>query len=279
MNTDETWIFLRGGWGELRMGDEDGAVDNSIIGGQTIAAGTGGIDGSSFVVAGIAGEGVFPTETDDSTKIRYYTPSLGGFSFGISFTPTVETVGSGSNNGDFIANKSGPLAMEAENVTEGAVVWDGDLGGVGLKASIVGQYGRLKNGAEASIADGGFGGKDWYSGVGGVALDLFGFKLAGSVGTDKVGDLEHQFATAGIGAALGPVNTSITAAYIWDSNNDFSDANGYDKPYNIVASADIALAPGLVLAGDIAYFDLDQSSGSTTGDKGYAAVGRFAVTF
>ena len=54
LNTDETWIFLRGGWGELRMGDEDGAVDNSIIGGQTIAAGTGGIDGSSFVVAGIA---------------------------------------------------------------------------------------------------------------------------------------------------------------------------------------------------------------------------------
>ena len=90
LNTDETWIFLRGGWGELRMGDEDGAVDNSIIGGQTIAAGTGGIDGSSFVVAGIAGEGVFPTETDDPTKIRYYTPSFGGFSLGISFTPTVE---------------------------------------------------------------------------------------------------------------------------------------------------------------------------------------------
>jgi predicted porin len=279
LNTDETWIFLRGGWGELRMGDEDGAVDNSIIGGQTIAAGTGGIDGSSFVVAGIAGEGVFPTETDDSTKIRYYTPSFGGFSLGVSFTPTVETVGSGSNNGDFIANKSGPLAMEAENVTEGALVWDGDLGGVGIKASIVGQYGRLKNGAEASIADGGFGGKDWYSGVGGVALDLWGFKLAGSVGTDHVGDIEHQFATAGIGYGFGPVNTSITGAYIWDSNNDFSDAVGYDKPYNIVFSADYALAPGLVIAGDVAYFDLDQNSTSVTGDKGYAAVGRFAVTF
>ena len=45
-NTDETWMFLRGGWGELRMGDEDGVVDNSVVGGQTIAAGTGGIDGS-----------------------------------------------------------------------------------------------------------------------------------------------------------------------------------------------------------------------------------------
>ena len=108
-NTDESWVFLRGGWGELRMGDEDGVVDNSIIGGQTIAAGTGGIDGSSFVVAGISGEGVFPTETDDSTKIRYYTPSFGGFSLGVSFTPTVEDVGSGANNGQFIARKSGAV--------------------------------------------------------------------------------------------------------------------------------------------------------------------------
>ena len=90
------------------MGDEDGAVDNSIIGGQTIAAGTGGIDGSSFVVAGIAGEGVFPTETDDSTKIRYYTPSLGGFSLGISFTPTVETVGSGPTTATSSRTRAAP---------------------------------------------------------------------------------------------------------------------------------------------------------------------------
>ena len=50
-------MFLRGGWGEIRLGDEDGVVDNSIVGGQTIAAGTGGIDGSDCVIAGIAGEG------------------------------------------------------------------------------------------------------------------------------------------------------------------------------------------------------------------------------
>ena len=280
-NTDETWIFLRGGWGELRMGDQDGVVENSIIGGQTIAAGTGGIDGSSFVVAGIAGEGVFPTLTDDATKIRYYTPSFGGFSLGISFTPTQTEVDSGDGNGDFIANKGGDAAMQAENVVEGGLVYDDELGGIGLQASVVGQYGSLKNGARASIADGGSGGKDWWSAVGGVALDLDGFKLAGGVGTDHVGDFDHQFATAGIGYGFGPLNTSITAAYIFDSNNDFSDANGYDKPYNIVASADYALAPGLVLAGDVAYFNLDTNGNYTggTGDKGWAAVGRFAVAF
>ena len=278
-NTDETWMFLRGGWGELRMGDEDGVVDNSIIGGQTIAAGTGGIDGSTFVVANIAGEGVFPTETGDQTKIRYYTPSFGGFSVGVSYTPTSQVVDGSGFNGDFIANKGGPNAMEGENTFEGALVYDGDLGGVGIKASVVGLYGQLKNGADAPIAAGGLGDDHYWNVTGGAALDLYGFKLAGSVGTNHLGNLEHQFATAGIGAALGPVNTSITGAYIWDSNNDFSTANGYDKPYNIVFSADYALAPGLVLAGDVAYFNIDTNSASATGDGGWAAVGRFAVAF
>ena len=58
INTDETWLFLKGGWGELRMGDQDGVVENSIVGGQTIAAGTGGIDGSDFVILQVAGAGL-----------------------------------------------------------------------------------------------------------------------------------------------------------------------------------------------------------------------------
>ena len=276
LNTDETWIFLRGGWGELRMGDEDGAVDNSIIGGQTIAAGTGGIDGSSFVVAGIAGEGVFPTETDDQTKIRYYTPSFGGFSLGVSYTPTSEQINSGTDNGDFIANKSGELAMDGENTLEGALVYDADLGELGIKASVVGLYGALKNTAEDDFGD-----DNYWNLTGGAALDMFGFRLAGSIGTDTLGNQDEQFATAGIGYGFGPVNTSITAAYIFDSNNNFAEVNGYDKPYNVVFSADYALAPGLVLAGDVACFDLDTNDSYTggTGDKGWAAVGRFAVAF
>ncbi len=29
-NTDETWIYFTGGWGELRLGDDDGATDSSV---------------------------------------------------------------------------------------------------------------------------------------------------------------------------------------------------------------------------------------------------------
>ena len=158
-NTDETWVFLKGGWGEVRMGDQDGVVENSIVGGQTIAVGTGGIDGSDFVILPVVGEAVFPTRTEDATKIRYYTPSFGGFSLGVSYTPTQSNLDSGANNGQFIARKNGVNAMQAENIVEGGLIYDGDVVGIGLETSLVGQYGKLKNSGEAD-----FGGSDWYSG-------------------------------------------------------------------------------------------------------------------
>ena len=82
-NTDETWVFMRGGWGEVRFGDEDGVADNSSVGAQTIAAGTGGIDGS--IVDTIGTPMVFLTNSNDATKVRYYTPSFGGLSLGVSY--------------------------------------------------------------------------------------------------------------------------------------------------------------------------------------------------
>ena len=73
----------------------------------------------------------------------------------------------------------------------------------------------------------------------GASLDLFGFKLAGSYGYDKVGELKNQFVTAGIGYGFGPVNTSITYGQIIDTNSDFDEANGIgDSAYNVVFSAD-----------------------------------------
>ena len=110
---------------------------------------------------------------------------------------------------------------------------------------MVGLYGELKNDAEDGF------GATTGGGVGRCQRRLFGFKLGGSVGTDDVGDAERNFFTAGIGYGLGPLNTSITYGTIFDTNTDFDEAQGCDKPYNLVFSADYALAPGLVLAGDV----------------------------
>ncbi|MFO1087662.1 MAG: porin [Reyranellaceae bacterium] len=276
-NTDETWLFIRGGWGEMRMGDQDGIVENSIVGGQTLASGTGGIDGSDFVILTVAGGAVYPTLTDDATKISYYTPSFSGFSLGVSFTPTQSVVDSDELNGDFIADKNGDAAMEGENVAEAGLIYDGELGeDIQLTSSLVGLYGKLRNGGEEAFGD-----DTWWSATYGAVLDISGIQLGGSVGTDHLGDWNHQFMTAGIGYEFGPVSTSLTYAWIWDSNDDFSEANGYDKPRELVLSAGYALAPGLSLQGDIAAFDNDtnDSYDGGTGDTGWAGVGRFEVAF
>jgi predicted porin len=275
LNTDESWLFLRGGWGEIRMGDEDGVVDNSTVGGNTIAAGTGGIDGSDAVIAAVPV--VFLFNSNDATKIRYYTPSFGGFSLGVSYTPTQEDLNSGGNNGQFFANKDGVLAMDAQNIVEGAAVYDGEFGGIGVLASVVGLYGELKNDAETTFDD-----DKWWGVQTGANIDLFGFKLGGAVGHDEVGGTKREFFNAGIAYGFGPVNTSITYGQIFSTNSDFDEATGLgDQGYNLVLSADYAIAPGLVLAGDVSKFDNDTAGtvDTGTGDKGYAAVASVRLAF
>ena len=57
---------------------------------------------------------------------------------------------------------------------------------------------------------------------------------------------------------------------------------GFDRElpwWGLVFSADYALAPGLVLAGDVSWFDNDATEDTDTGDKGWAAVGSFRLAF
>jgi outer membrane protein OmpU len=271
-NTDETWIYLRGGWGEVRLGDEDGVVDNSTVGANTIAAGTGGIDGSDAVISAVPV--VFLSNSNDATKARYYTPSFGGFSLGVSYTPTQSDFNSGNNNGQDFAQKNSP-GMDAKNIVEGAAVYDGEFGGVGILASVVGLYGELKNEAEDTFGD-----DQWWGVQAGANIDLFGFKLGGAVGRDEPGDTSRDFFNVGIAYGFGPVNTSIGYGQIFNTNSDFDEATGLgDEGYNLVFSADVAIAPGLVLAGDVSKFDNDSTGDTGTGDKGWTAVGSVRLAF
>ena len=269
-NTDETWLFLKGGWGEVRLGDEDGVADDSSVGGQTIAAGTGGIDGD--VVDEIAVGVVNLTGTDEATKIRYYTPSFGGFSVGVDYTPTQEEVDSGDLNGQFFARKDGPDAMQAENVFEGGLIYEGELAdGVDLLASVVGVYGTLTNRGEEEFADDEdeFGDKDWWGWQAGTSIDVYGFRFGGSFADEKVGEFEKTFYTLGIGYGdEDQFNTSVTYGQVIDSTG-----TPFDKPFNLVFSADYALMPGLLLVGDVGVFDNDGTDPDYPGgDKGWQAV-------
>jgi Gram-negative porin len=270
LNTDTSWIFVSGVWGEVRLGDEDGVADNSSVGAQTIAAGTGGIDGD--VVDEIAVGVVYLTHTDTATKIRYYTPSFAGFSVGVDYTPTLEEVDSGDLNGQFFARKDGLFAMQAKNVFEGGLIYEDELAAdVDLLASVVGVSGTLTNRGEEELADDedDFGDKNWWGWQAGVSADVYGFRFAGSFADEEVGELERTFYTLGIGYGdEDTFNTSVTYGQVIDSTG-----TPFDKPYNLVFSADYALMPGLLLIGDVGLFDNDGTEpGYQGGDKGWQAV-------
>lgn len=233
LNTDETWLFISGGFGEFRFGDEDGPVDNSKVGGQTVAAGTGGIDGA--VIDTIAVNVFAPSNSGDATKARYYTPTFGGFSLGISYTPN------GGGGGTIATNDEDP-----QDFVEGALVYNGSFGGVDILASAVGGTCRIEAQSEDTC-------RTWNLGA---ALTLFGFKLAVGGGMEHIGKTDRDWVSAGVGAALGPVNVSVTAGQAF-TDGVVRNGNEVNDPYNIVVSADIGLMPGLVLAGDVGFFDND----------------------
>jgi outer membrane protein OmpU len=263
-NTDESWLFVRGGFGEIRFGDEDGVADNSSVGGQVIAAGTGGIDGA--VVDAIGTPVIRLSSTDDATKIRYYTPRFGGFRIGVSYTPQEAEPNSGVFNGGDIAGKD----VQVQNIVDGGLTYSGSVAGVDVLASVVGITGDLQRSSYLGY-------DSWHGYQAGVALEFLNLKAAGSYASEKVGVADRAWYTAGAGFEHGPASFSVTFGKVTDSNEFWWG----DKPWNLVFSASYFVLPGLVLAGDLGVFDNDLRSGleTGTGDRGWQAVGSLGLSF
>jgi predicted porin len=81
---DETWGYVKGGWGEIRFGEEDDVrklkAYSPYIGGLL------GADSPDGVYALGTNTSYFNLD-NDAAKIMYFSPSFGGFSFGVSYAP------------------------------------------------------------------------------------------------------------------------------------------------------------------------------------------------
>jgi hypothetical protein len=245
-NTDETWVILAGGFGELRLGDQDGAAEKMQIGGFSVAVGTGGIDGTVVDT----GEVTFVANTDDATKIAYYSPILGGFQLGVSYTPNA------NSDGDNLAvtNIDG-----FKDWIEAGLVWSGELGEVGVQAGVVGGWAR---------ANFGNGGDDELGTIfAGASIELFGFGLAGGLGTEEVAGVDRDWLNLGVQASFGPVDLSATYGQ--------ATVDPGPDPRNLVLGAELGLVPGVALSAEVSFFDEDRGAD----DDGVLGVVRLAVDF
>lgn len=259
-NTGKSWVFVRGAFGELRLGDEDGPVEESFLGAATVAAGTGGIDGE--VVDVLAVDAVSPSDSDVATKIRYYTPDFAGLQLGLAYTP----------NADEQGEALPPRDIEIRDWIEGALVYRHELEPLDIVASLVG-----------SVADpegaGGRGGMGevwtWYAGA---VAEVGGLEFGAGFGAESLARAEKRYVNAGVAREVDAVSGSIT----WGRVLRTRGYPGVGEPWNLVVSADVLLLPGLVAEGDVAYFvnDLEPAARRATGgDRGWVWVGRLELLF
>jgi hypothetical protein len=87
---DETWMYFKGNWGELRFGDEDDVARLKTYIAPTVGGNIFGLNEAfiSFTNNPVGTLSTQGTNENDSTKILYFTPSIAGFQAAFSYAPS-----------------------------------------------------------------------------------------------------------------------------------------------------------------------------------------------
>ncbi|MEE8173568.1 MAG: porin, partial [Alphaproteobacteria bacterium] len=119
---DERFVFFRGGFGQLRVGQVEGARQS-----MTVFAPSGNYNfgvNTPFFIFGNPGNaaGIFNVRTysdgignEDSIKLIYYSPTFNGFRLGLSYAPTLGNNDQyGGNAGDALGALQNGASISAE---------------------------------------------------------------------------------------------------------------------------------------------------------------------
>jgi hypothetical protein len=265
---DEVWAYFKGGWGQIRFGDDDDASEqlHYLI---PNASNDFGVDTPYFEFANNhAGftNGVFQTNStvlnisSDSTKIIYFSPTFAGFNFAISFAPdqvqdgySYYTGGGGTN----FTNVTG----RTQNIASAALNYEHDFNGIGLATGIGGSEAQWsQTGGTTNVQT------TW--GVDGhVIVTYAGFTLGGA------GRYQNNWLTAS-GADLWVAGVGGT--YNWDAwtvglawshgNYEYQVGNSADKIDIIQITGRYDLGPGISIDGMLGYNHMDGGAASLNSD-------------
>ncbi|MCZ4281165.1 porin [Kiloniella laminariae] len=252
-NVDENYIWLESDFGRVELGDQDGAANNLFVGGADVGLTYGMIDnptGSSVTGAG-ADTAADVSDTGDSTKITYYTPSFNGFKAAVSYAPD-------SSEGNGVAVSVTDLRME--QAVEAGLNYSGTFNDFTLDVGAAGVFADSNGsalGAGVDSDDNQF----WGAGVG-FNVGYAGFKVGAGYtyeDGDKVFDNQNSV-DAGISYTTGPWLFAV--AGVWSE----TELNGSSEIENQAISAGVQyeVAPGLAVYGSAITGDYEGGSGDFT---------------
>lgn len=253
-NSDETWAYLRGNWGEVNLGDQDDAADRMAIGGEDAMPGRGGYDGAVGDVFAFGGESVHTAQgttfTGDATKVTYFTPRFFGFQLGASFTPDSSHSGGAAQDDDDSA---------FEQTISGGLNYSEDFNGFGVTLALTGAWADSREavGALGSTV-GADTGEAWQAQVGGL-FSYAGFSLGAAYGLSDnlaTGADDAWWTDVGLNYATGPWKAGGGFFY---SETDRV-AGGQSEVMIWSIGANYQVAPGMALASDVNFVDVDNAA-------------------
>ena len=226
VNAEETFMFVEGAFGLMQLGRTEGAEDAMALGADTIAAGTGGIDGDTENLGEVAIVG-----SEDAAKISYFTPRLFGVQAGLSFTP--DTGGDEGSPNDIEEDEE---LEDLEDHLGLGVNFVAELGHVELGLTAIGSYGNSEDPARADL--------DAFA-VGGT-LGIGDVEFGSSYGKNNEAE-DFEFGTAGVTVGIGEANAGVGYNYLDEKADGIT--------HVIAISGDMGLLEGVELQADVSYAD------------------------
>jgi outer membrane protein OmpU len=256
---DEKWGYLRGGFGELRFGDEDDVRKLKALVAPEAAAPFFGVNSPMFSFNnGAAGQAVgtnttLPNLENDSAKVIYFSPSFGGFQLGASYAP--------DGTQDRFQGGTGGTQDTLSNATSIAADYAGDLGGV--KVNLYGGYSFAN--AETSEADPNIWGT-------GINVRFGAFAVGGSIAftdADTGGDDERTVFDVG-----GMYTMDAMAVSLAWSHGEYENEGETDELDHVQLAVGYTLGEGVRLGAMVGLFSYEDEGPTDSDNSGWqTAVG------
>ncbi len=256
---DETWIRFSGSWGRLTVGNQDGVEVDYLVSSDSATgkAGSGGVDGSwdDFIDARPANGRLWDEvddneDTSDATKVIYYTPRVGGFGAGISFTPDSGAHGqaTGTDDTDDFTNS---IAFGAD--------FKKKLGDFKVEIAAAGHFADAVDETTEDL-------EAWSVGA---VVGFGGWKLGGNYMNkgdsfeDKGDDDVDAWAwTAGLGYSQGPIHLGVS--YLHSEVEDGPDDE--HESDTLIVGATYVLGGGARVYADLFWLDQDDAGGTSSNE-------------
>lgn len=275
-NSDETNVWMQGNWGRLELGDQDGAGSELVVMSPYVGIGQTRGSFSDYVPAADrgyrsseSGNDTFlkATDTQDATKITYYTPRFFGFRMGASFAPERDD----SADGEQVQFSS--TAGDHEDAFEIGAHYEREVGEFAFELG--GQYtgAASKDGSTLEeISAWALGAQAAYRGFtfgGGYKHDGDSGQTTGTADDNVTGwNLGLTYEKGPWGVGLSYAELDFDDAAVPFEVTGATGAGGTFTAYGVGGA--YTLAPGLSLGADLIFFDRNRVTGADT--DGYVLV-------